>query len=259
MNIIEQLTEAARRPGLLGLGGKAIEKRCRLDLEKYFRRLTEEVTKVRLEELATQPVLLARHAAEVTLSNVVRKLSPELNQILETNINSALLRGDKLAQIHEADDPNPFPDAGIDQLGLSGEEAAAYASEHAGELVKGINDTTITLLQDAIEQGITEMKGVPGTARLVKTALGDMTTARAETIASTEMNDAMSEATLRKIERLGIGYVKWIAEDDACPICDENADVVVAFGELFPSGDMRTPAHPNCRCAIVGARAPEGE
>lgn len=256
MNLITRLTEAAKRPGIMGLGGMAIERRCRRDLEAYFRKLAAAVSSLGLENLADQPELLARHTAEMRLSNVLRKLSPDLGQILETNINSALLRGDKLVQVHEAD-LNPFPDEGIDVLGMTGEEAAAYAAEKADSLVKGINDTTLSLLQHAISEGITEMRGVPGTARLVKAALGNMTTDRAQTIASTEMNDAMSEATIRKIGRLGIGYLKWIAEDDACPICDENSDVIVLLGSPFPSGYTRTPAHPNCRCAIVGARAPE--
>lgn len=255
MNILEQITEAARRPGLMGLAGRALEKRCQRDLEGYFRKLTAEVEKLHLESVADQPKLLALHAVEVKLKNVLRKASSELKVILETNIHEALLKGDKLTQVREAN--SIFPDAGIDVLGMSGQEAADYASEQSGKLVTGINDTTLQLLQDAVGQGIEEQLGVPGTARLVKGALGDMTTKRAQMIASTEMNDAMSEATIRKLGRLGIGYVTWVLSDDACPECEENADEIVPIGELFPSGDARPPVHPNCRCAIVGSRAPE--
>jgi hypothetical protein len=45
---------------------------------------------------------------------------------------------------------------------------------------------------------------------------------------------------------------------DPCEICIENDDAgAIPIDELFPSGDLRTPFHPNCRCAVVGARPEE--
>lgn len=253
--MIEELTESVRRPGLLGLPGRSIERQCARDLGAYFKRLAGKVELLHLERHVEQPDLLARHAADQALRNVLRIESATLFQVLALNYQHAMLLGDKLTQVREADEPiNPFPAAGVDTLGLSGQAAADYAAEHAAALVTGINDQTVTLLQDAISTGIEDQLGVSGTGRLIRSVMDDMSVSRAETIASTEMNDAMSEATLQKLDRLGIGYVRWILSDDACPICEENDDEVVAVGDLFSSGDVRPPVHPNCRCAIVGAR-----
>lgn len=256
MTLLEQLLETAKRPGLMGIAGMAMERRAKADLKRYFQQLRTAVLKQNLEQLVTEPTVLARHGVELKMHNVTRKLSSDLLATLKVNLEEAYTRGWKLTQIHEADD-DPFPPIGPDQLGDTGQAAADYAAEHAGELVTGLNDTTTKLLQDAVEQGIVEQLGVGGTAALIRGLTDDMTKERAETIATTEMNDAFSQATMDKLDFLGIGYVKWLAEDDACDECDSNDGVVVAIGEMFPSGDVRTPAHPNCRCAIVGARSPE--
>jgi len=254
-DILLELTEAMKRPGLMGVVGKSIEVRCRRDLAGYFKNLAADIAKLKLEDLVDQPVILARHAVEMKLTNVLRRHSAVLKTILETNLQDAYMKGWKIAQVHEADQPNPFGDQ-IDFLGPSGQAAATYAGERAGQQIKGVNDTTLLRIQDAIEEGITEQLGVPGTARLLRQVMGDMPTSRAEMIASTEMNDAMSQATLDKLDGLGVEYVRWIVSPDACDDCLDNEDEVVPLGDLFPSGDERPPVHPNCRCAIVGARAP---
>ncbi len=97
-----------------------------------------------------------------------------------------------------------------------------------------------------------------GTARLITAALDDMTTARAQMIATTEMNAAMSEAAIQKMMRLGIAYKQWILGPNPCEICQGNEDAgAIEVDEEFPSGDERPPAHPNCECAVTGVRAPE--
>jgi len=147
-----------------------------------------------------------------------------------------------------------------DKLGDVAKRAADWASSQAAELVTGIDETTIDRLASVIEQGIEEMRGPYGTGQLIRAEMEDMSVSRALTIASTEMNRAMSAATLDKLDFLGVEYKQWILDPDPCPICIDNADAgVIPASEEFPSGDDGPPAHPNCRCAVTGARAPDSE
>lgn len=280
-SLLERLT----RPGVLGLAGRAIEKRCQDELESYFRKLGAAVKKLNLEELAgpdRQPDL-AKHTAVMRLNNVVRHQRPVLTAVLTSNISAAVLLADKLDPFSEADAKDktktaplqigqiivtaPAVSSTLDRLGITGQEAAEYAAAQAAKQIVGIDQTTIDILSDVISRGITEMKGVPGTARMIRQVVSDMSVSRARTIASTEINDAMSEAALRKLKRIGVAYKQWILSPDACPICEaiaENADErggAIPVDEDFEDDDgetySRPPAHPNCRCAVTGARAPE--
>jgi len=52
--------------------------------------------------------------------------------------------------------------------------------------------------------------------------------------------------------------VRWVADDGdgSCADCDDNSLAGdVALGEAFPTGVVRPPAHPGCRCLLVPARA----
>lgn len=271
MSDMKELVERLARPGLLGVVGHALEKRCRRDLEAYFKVLGRRVVGLELGKLAEQDnAETARHAVVMKLGNILRILRPLLVGALQVNIAHAMLTADKQDVFSEAIVPSgpppaipPFdmgggsPDEGPDKLGLSGQEAADYAAMHAGELVSGIDARTTDLIADAVSQGIEERLGVEGTAGLIRAVVMDMTRQRAELIAQTEMANAMSQAALRKMERLEVEYKRWILSDDPCPICEDNADEVIPLGDLFSSGDEAPPAHPRCRCAVTGARPPE--
>lgn len=277
---IDELMEAVARPGLLGLAGKTVKKRCVRDLQSYFRTLKTEVKKLDLQKIVETAANAetAKHAAQLKLANLVRHNRPVLETLLSDNMAKAMLVADKISEHAEATQPAQPPvvlippdlldidtdlediQQEIDRLGLSGQAAADWAKQNAAQLVGGLDDTTIDLIADAIGQGIEEQLGVNGTAQLITQVLDDMATSRAQIIASTEMNAAMSEASLQKLVRLGIGYKQWILGPNPCEICEENeAEGAIEVDEDFPSGDARPPAHPNCECAVTGARAPESE
>jgi len=159
-----------------------------------------------------------------------------------------MLQADKIHPFAEADNEDDSFDVPDSPPMLTGEEAALYASIHAGEQVAGINDTTQQLIADAVEQGIEDSLGVDGTAQLIRATLGDMTRSRSKTIASTEMNDAFSEAAMRKLDRLGVEYKRWITSaGNCCDDCTDNEDAgAIPISDPFPSSDDRPPAHPNC-------------
>lgn len=260
------LLEKLKRPGLLGVIGMRVEKRCREQLHTYFQELGRRIAAMGLEKLAdpesfvhdAQLVALARHAVEMKLLNTLRTFTPLLKGILDINIHDAMMASNKIHHFAEADDTKDAPENLPTYIpGMTSEEAALYASVRAGELVAGINATTQKIIADVIEEGIEERLGVDGTKRLLMASLKDMAANRARMIASTEMNNAFSEATMRKINRMGLQWKQWITSADACPICQDNEDASpIPVDDLFPSGDAAPSAHPNCRCAISAARAP---
>lgn len=44
---------------------------------------------------------------------------------------------------------------------------------------------------------------------------------------------------------------EWIAEADACPICEDVDEEMVLLDEEFSVGEIMPPAHPSCRCSAV--------
>jgi len=78
-----------------------------------------------------------------------------------------------------------------------------------------------------------------------------MSKVRAETIARTETCDALESAFMDRAKDMGVTGKEWIVTDP-CPICQANGDAgAIPLNDVFPSGDMRPPAHPNCRCALA--------
>lgn len=259
MDSLQHLVERASRPGVLGLPGRVIEKACLNDMTTYFQSLERDVTALDLaRHVDSSTAEQARHATDMTMGNLLRKKSTQLESILKLNLERAFKTAAKMGNFLEADDiqPQQLP---LDKLGVTGQDAADYATQRAGELVQGINDTTRQKIADAVGTGIEERLGVDGTSRLIRSVLEGFSTARAALIATTEMNGAMSEATLRKLTGDGIEYKQWIiADEDADEVCQGNEDDgPIPVDQAFSSGDFRPPAHPNCRCAVTGARAPE--
>lgn len=268
--MITRLLETARRPGLLGLAGQVIERRCQRELAAYFRKLGSSIRSLHLESLAeSDNAEVARHTAEMRLGNVLRTHQPLLRSILETNGRAAQVIAWMSDDFSEADAGKKPPpnfvatNAAMDRLGITGRQAAEYAAQYAAQSVAGIDATTSRIVADIIQRGILERLGVPGTARALREAIDGMTGGRARLIASTEMNDAMSQATLEKLFRNGAQYKQLIASPDACDECLAIAEAgPVPLGDSFEGDEDtydRTPIHPGCRCATTGARPPEGD
>jgi hypothetical protein len=270
---IRRLLESVAKPGTFGLTGRKLEQQCAADLSAYFKQLGKRIIALELEKLYTQQVEHALHSVDMRLQNALRIESPTLRAVLHVNMQAAYLASDRqpvqgfddLVQqqraknnISEASNKAPKKSQQVDVLGPSGEAAAEYASKKSAELVTKINDTTRESLRGVIRYGIENQLGVSGLSNLIRDDVLEMARSRADMIAATEMNGAMAEAALRKMQKLGYEYKQIVLSDDACEICQENADQdPLPVDELYTSGDERPPFHPNCRCAIVAARAPE--
>jgi hypothetical protein len=257
--------ERAQRPGLLGLVGKTVQRRCTSDLRTYFNALGKRIVEMRFESLAEPGRGIsaehARHAVGMRMHNLLRSRQPLLKALLHTNIVEAIKQANKMSVLAESDD-EPSDDTPVDTpitdyIGMTADQAATYAAEQTDSLITGLDATSMQSIADAVSTGISEQLGVPGTARLIKTVVDGMSTYRAEMIASTEMNDAMSHAFLKKLKMNAVEYKQWILGPNPCAECEENAEASpIPVDEDFPSGDDAPPAHPNCICAVAGARAP---
>ena len=75
-------------------------------------------------------------------------------------------------------------------------------------------------------------------------------TRRAETIARTEMAQAVADEKISRYAELGVEQVQWMVVNP-CDICADNDGEVRAIGDEFPSGDTQPPVHPNCNCDIL--------
>lgn len=120
---------------------------------------------------------------------------------------------------------------------------------NSGIMANDLTDTTLnrigSLLADTLLQGLTDRE----LSRNIDQLLNDPQ--RSLIIANTEMNRAMSQASMDSYEEFGVDKVEWVTADP-CEICSENEDAgAIPTGDQFPSGDTEPPAHPNCRCAIA--------
>ncbi len=220
---LAEFLEKAQRPGLLGLVGKSVQKRCTADLKTYFSALGKRITEMKLEELAHADRGAseehARHAVEMRLHNLLRQRQPFLRAVLHVNILSAIEAAGKVGLLAEAD-----LDGDDEQLGMTADQAADYASKQLDDVLPGIDATTMQSVADAVGTGISQQLGVSGTAKLIRDVVDGMSSWRSEMIAATQMNDAMSQAFLLKLVNNAVDYKQWILGPNPCADCEENAD-----------------------------------
>lgn len=132
-------------------------------------------------------------------------------------------------------------------------EAAAKAADggmkemldEVGIKLKGISETTTNDIGNTIARGLESGASSPTIAQEITDSVAS--SARAEMIAQTEYCRAMSEANVQTYSENEIEEVEWLAEGDACPDCEANADASPYALDDAP----RPPEHPNCRCALA--------
>ena len=134
-------------------------------------------------------------------------------------------------------------------------EAAKWAKKYSFELIKGLDETTIQSVREAVSAFIE----VPGTTigdvmDLIMTP--DMTDARAMRIAVTEITRAYGESTQLAGEAMAAQFPDltfektWYTNNDdiVCPVCGDLDGVTVPLEDEFTDGVLNPPAHVNCRC-----------
>ena len=149
------------------------------------------------------------------------------------------------------------------------ERAVAWAKTHAADLVGqsddpiwALTDTTRDMIRSTIATGMADNLSAEDIADQLEEAYA-FSSERAGLIAMTEIAQANSEGALdgyREAAGIGVKVRKsWLMLEDACAICQENADDgPIELEEEFSSGDMTPPGHPNCRCVLL-PEVDEGE
>lgn len=136
---------------------------------------------------------------------------------------------------------------------LANEEARKWADAYSGELISGIDATTLRNLRQSISQWIQNGEPLSALSRELESVFGRQ---RARLIASTEVT--RSYATANQISYRQSGIVKKIqwrtaVGERVCPICGGLHNKIAPLDEGFSgvvSGGI-PPAHPRCRCWIV--------
>jgi hypothetical protein len=142
----------------------------------------------------------------------------------------------------------------LEQLGLAGGLAAylATARGRAGSVAGGAIKNAARALVD----GMGDKGGIAALGAALLGALTDPGKA-----AQAALNAILAAAGVAAIAAYGLRQVEmgsWETGSAAkvCPLCTGNAAAgPVPIGRPYPSGATSAPAHPNCRCAIVPARA----
>lgn len=117
---------------------------------------------------------------------------------------------------------------------------------------KNVNDTTREAVREALKEGVEEGEGVYGLTKKIKEVFDSREKWESERIARTEAISAHNNADLLAYEQSNVVEKKeWLAEPDACEICQPLNGEQVLLKEDFSTGDDAPPAHPNCRCAIL--------
>ncbi len=104
---------------------------------------------------------------------------------------------------------------------------------------EGLADAEETVVADHVGSAFREWKGE-----------------RIERLAGDHIVAAFSLGTISTIEKDPSAQLEWVAVpgagDAPCPDCEDNGlNGALSPGEEFPTGHLRPPAHPGCRCVLV--------
>ena len=125
---------------------------------------------------------------------------------------------------------------------------------HARDIVSGLIDHVRESIGNALgkEQDDSDGEQLSQTD-IVDTTINDLIDELPELIAETETTGAIESSVLDTLKSGGVQRVRWVAEPDACPMCQELAEQepIDANGE-FLGGVSSPPLHPRCRCQVIG-------
>ena len=182
------------------------------------------------------------------LDPILRTFSDELQIKIQGYLAAAYIKGS--AQMLEWG-RTKTTDNPIYYEGPPMQDAINYARKHTATLIKGLNEETANRMRTTIENAIKEKRGIDGLARDIRKGFDDMSRVRSETIARTETADALEQSFMDRSKDMGVTGKEWVVTEP-CEICQANGDAgVIPINDIFPSGDLRPPAHPNCRCALA--------
>uniref|UniRef100_A0A6M3L1M3 Putative methyltransferase n=1 Tax=viral metagenome TaxID=1070528 RepID=A0A6M3L1M3_9ZZZZ len=243
------LEAITKKAGILTPEGRKLERRYALKLSLYFSKMARNFPYSRLSSFVGQYQVKEsrlleskeKDAQKIT-SKAAEAQSEELYEILvDNNGTGYALSGAQAVRSVRMKATFEVVDDG----------AKKWIRKEAAAKVTKINEVTRDRLARVLSEGVDRGQSVAKIAKNIRAEVGDMSRYRSKMIAQTELNNAMSEASLRTYERLGVENKSWSTSGDACEICLGNeAEGIVPIDHVFSSGDERPPSHPNCLCVL---------
>lgn len=156
---------------------------------------------------------------------------------------------------------------------LSNPRATAYLMQHGAELITGIDETTRATIHNILVRGSQEGWSYDTTAKAITEQFPEFAAgtpykhirSRAHLVAINESANAYGEAELQQALELqgrGMDMEKFwlnVGDDRVSDGCLANtAAGWIPVDQAFPSGHMRYPRYPGCRCCMLQRRAKTG-
>lgn len=134
-------------------------------------------------------------------------------------------------------------------FGIGNATVLEAANTRTMELCKGLNETTLNQLRQAITQGLSAGENKEELVSRIEDIIGNPV--RAEMIAQTESVRANTIGQLALGNEIGTEFKVW--EDGQAGECEECLMVSpkrIPIDEMFSNGTDGAPAHPRCRCGL---------
>ena len=249
-SLIEFL-EAKKLPASINANRK-LEDKFRQDMEAYFQKLEKSFPYHKLAELPVQEVSPPKPIFnDGFLDDLLKAFTAELLYGVNSHMVAIYIVG-SIQTMHYGATKMGIP---ITYEGPPMEQAVKWAEKHCAEMVTKMEEETKARLAKVISDSIENKDNLDQLSRQIKKEFADMTKTRADMIAQTETNAALSKGSIDRMHTMGIDGKEWVCVDDPCEDCQGNeSDGIIPIDDDFSSGDSEPPGHPNCRCAIAPAR-----
>lgn len=264
-----------RRPGLLGFAAQPEMTRVSSRIPLQVPAPDDQVVLLQLQETLQRGYLEASQRLAVeALLDTLREASERGEPITAAMINEAaaavsnahgeairpvVIRSlQQMAEVGVEAGAEAFTAAvniGLDWT-LANTDAANWARQYGGKLIKGLDDTTKARVGAEVGAWAEARENYRDLVKRIRTVVDDQR--RAELIAQTEPTNAYAAGNMaawKEAENeLGLSIVKvWnTANDDwTCAICRPLNQQERPLDELFDGGIERPAAHPRCRCWLT--------
>lgn len=123
----------------------------------------------------------------------------------------------------------------------------------ARDIVSGLIDHVRESIGKALDKEQTDEDGEElSQSDIVDTTINDLIEELPELIAETETVGAIESSVLDTLKDGGVQRIRWLAEPDACPMCQELAESEpISVNDEWQGGVSSPPLHPRCRCVVV--------
>ena len=220
------------------------EQKIRMELERQFSDELNSALHGQMNDLLppTASDDLVRQAA-----NRVEETSGPVRDVLRRH----LLRGADLG-VSVAFDQMSTIGMAFDWT-LAHTHAGAWSSRYSYDLIQGMNQTTRTQLQTAVNEWFQNPDSLATLRRQLEPTFGPR---RAQLVAQTETTRAAAEGSIAGYEQSGVVLeMEWqtVNDERVCPICGDGPTGLsgkrAPLRGTFPGG-YTAPAHPGCRCFV---------